>query len=492
MSTRLTPTSRSSTWVLALASAASFMAALDTLVVTTALTTIRLDLGATIDELEWTVNAYNLSFAVLLMTAAALGDRLGRRRMFAAGIGLFALASAACALAPTIGWLIAARTVQGVGAALIMTLAFALVSRAYPPERRGSALGVFFALTGLAVASGPLIGGAIAEGMAWQWIFWLNVPIGLVLMPLALARVPESFGPDSALDIRGLALVSGGVLGLVWGLVRGNLAGWGSLEVVGALAAGALLVAAFVAWELRAREPMLPMRFFRARAFSAGNAAIFFAVGSLFCGVFFLAQFMQTGLGYGPLDAGLRLLPWTATLFFVAPLAGALVDRIGERPFMIAGPLLQAIGMGWIALVADADMAYGQMVAPLIVAGVGISMSFPAAQNSVVGSVPEEAIGKASGTNSTMRELGGVFGIALGVAVFAGAGSYASAEAFSDGFVAATGLSAGLSLLAAICGAALPGRPGSAARRVAGTARWRTWRRSPASGRASKSAAPSG
>ena len=291
------------TWVLALASAASCMAALDTLVVTTALTTIRLDLGASIEQLEWTVNAYNLSFAVLLMTAAALGDRYGRRQMFAAGLGLFSLASAACALAPEIGWLIAARAVQGIGAALVMTLALALVSAAFPPERRGSALGIFFAVTGLAVASGPLVGGAVAEGLAWQWIFWLNVPFGLLLVPLALARVPESFGPDSALDIRGLALVTGGVFGLVWGLVRGNIAGWGSLEVVGSLAAGALLLVAFVAWELRAREPMLPMRFFRSRAFSAGNAAIFFSVGSLFCGVFFLAQFMQTGLGYGPLDA---------------------------------------------------------------------------------------------------------------------------------------------------------------------------------------------
>jgi EmrB/QacA subfamily drug resistance transporter len=444
-------------WVLALASLASCMAALDTLVVTTALTTIRIDLGASIEQLEWTVNAYNLSFAVLLLTAAALGDRFGRRRMFAAGVALFTLASAACALAPTIGWLIAARAVQGVGAALIMTLAFALVSAAFPPERRGSALGIFFALTGLAVASGPLIGGAIAEGMAWQWIFWLNVPIGLLLVPLALARIPESFGPDSALDIRGLVLVTGGVLGLVWGLVRGNIAGWGSVEVVAALAAGPLLLAAFVAWQLRAPAPMLPMRFFRSRAFSAGNTAIFFAVGSLFCGVFFLAQFMQTGLGYGPLDAGLRLLPWTATLFFVAPIAGALVDRIGERPFMVAGPLLQAVGMGWIALVADASMAYGEMIAPLIVAGIGVSMSFPAAQNSVVGSVPAEAIGKAAGINSTMRELGGVFGIALSVAVFAGAGSYASAQAFSDGFVAAIGVSAGLSLLGALAGAALPG-----------------------------------
>ncbi len=444
--------------MLALASVASFMAALDTLVVTTALTTIRIDLGASIDQLEWTVNAYNLSFAVLLMTAAALGDRYGRRSMFAAGVGLFALASAACALAPTVGWLIAARAVQGVGAAMVTTLALALVSTAFPPDRRGRALGIFFAVTGLAVASGPLIGGAIVEGMAWQWIFWLNVPIGLALVPFVLTRVTESFGPESAIDFRGLALVTGGVFGLVWGLVRGNLAGWDSFEVLAALGAGALLVAAFVSWQLRARAPMLPMAFFRSRAFSAGNTAIFFAVGSLFCGVFFIAQFLQTGLGFGPLEAGLGLLPWTATLFFVAPVAGTLVDRFGERPFMVAGPLLQAVGMGWIALVADAGMAYGELVAPLIVAGVGISMSFPAAQNSVVGSVPPEAIGKATGTNSTMRELGGVFGIALSVAVFAGAGGYASAQEFSDGFVAAMGVSAGLSLLAALAGAVLPGR----------------------------------
>ena len=445
-------------WVLVLASVASFMAALDTLVVSTALTTIRLDLGASIDELEWTVNAYNLSFAVLLMPAAGLGDRFGRRRMFAAGVALFSAASAACALAPDIGTLIAARAVQGVGAALITTLALALISAAFPPDRRGSALGVFYALTGLAVASGPLIGGAITEGIAWQWIFWLNVPIGLALLPFALARVPESFGPDTALDIRGLALVTAGVLGLVWGLVRGNLAGWGSLEVAGTLAGGALLLVAFVAWQLRAPQPMLPMRFFRSRAFSAGNAAIFLVLASLFCAVFFLAQFMQVGLGHGPLDAGLRLLPWTATLFFVAPVAGALVDRYGERPFMVAGPLLQAVGMGWIALVADPGIAYIELVPPLVIAGIGVSMSFPAAQNAVVGAVPESAIGKAAGTNSTMRELGGVFGIALSVAVFAGAGSYASPQAFSDGFVAAIGLSAGLSLLAALAGTALPPR----------------------------------
>ena len=452
------PTRRTSAWVLALAAAGSCLAALDTLVVTTALPTLRVELNASIDQLEWTVNGFNLSFAVLLMTAAALGDRLGRRRMYAAGLGLFAVASAACALAPTIGWLIAARVVQGAGAALVVTLSLALVSTNVPPDRRARALGAYFSLTGLAVASGPLVGGAVTEGIAWQWIFWLNVPLGLALVPLVLARVPEAFGPDAGLDLPGVALVTGGMLGLVWGLVRGNLAGWSSAEVVGSLAAGLVLLAGFVAWELRTRAPMLPMRFFRSRAFSAGNGGAFFAVGSLYCGVYFLAQFMQAGLGAGPLGAGLRLLPWTATLFFVAPIAGLLVDRFGERPFLIAGPLLQAVGLGWVALVAEPGMAYGGLVAPLIVAGVGISMSFPAAQNAVVAAVPPDAIGKAAGTNSTMRQLGGVLGIAITVAVFAGAGGYASPQAFTDGFVPAMGVAAGLSVLSALCGAALPGR----------------------------------
>ena len=451
-------TRNTSRWVLVLASVASCMTALDTLVVTTALTTIRLDLGASVEQLEWTVNAYNLSFAVFLMTAAALGDRLGRRTMFAGGLGLFSLASAACALAPGVGWLIAARAVQGVGAALVTTLAMALVSAAFAPEKRAAALGMFFALTGLAVASGPMIGGAVVEGLAWQWVFWINVPIGLAVIPFVLARVPESFGPDRSLDAGGLVLVSGGVLGIVWGLVRANSAGWGSAEIVGALSAGALLLAAFVWWEQRVRAPMLPMSFFRSRAFSAGNASVFLSVGSLFIGVFFLSQLMQTVLGHGPLGAGLRLLPWTATLFFTAPVAGKLVERFGERVFLTLGPALQALGMGWIALSTSASMSYAEIVPALIVAGVGISMSFPAAQNSVVSSVPPEAIGKASGANTTMRELGGVFGIAVAVAVFSAAGSYASAGDFADGVAAAMGVAAGLSLLGSLAGAALPAR----------------------------------
>jgi EmrB/QacA subfamily drug resistance transporter len=454
----MTSEARHSRWVLALASAASLMVALDTLVVTTALSTIRVDLDATLAELEWTVNAYNLSFAVLLMTAAALGDRFGRRGGFAVGLAIFVAGSAACALAPGVGWLIAARVVQGVGAALVMTLGLALISTAFGPERRGQALGIYFGVTGLAVASGPVVGGAITEGLAWEWIFWLNVPLGLALIPLVVARIRESFGPDKALDLVGLALVTAAAFGVVWGLVRGNPAGWDSPEVIGSIVGGLAAAAAFVAWELRVAEPMLPMRFFRSRAFSAGNVSIFFSLAALFSAVFFLAQFLQVGLAHGPLDAGLRLLPWTLTLFFVAPIAGALVDRHGERPFMVAGLVLQAIGLGWIAVIADPDMAYAGMIAPLIIAGCGVSMTFPAAQNSVVSAVPLEAVGKAAGTNSMMRELGGVFGIAIAVAVFSAAGSYASPEAFVDGFAPALGVAAGLSVLGALAGLALPSR----------------------------------
>jgi EmrB/QacA subfamily drug resistance transporter len=465
MSARSTGTRkrRAVAWVVALTGVGSLMAALDTLVVSTALSTIRLDLGASVEQLEWTVNAYNLSFAVLLITAAGLGDRYGRRGFYAVGLGLFSLASAACALAPTAGWLIAARAVQGIGAALIMPLGLALLSGAFPPERRGAAIGIFSAITGLAVASGPLVGGAVVEGIDWEWIFWINVPIGLLAVPLVLTRMKESYGPDTSLDLRGLALATGAALGIVWGLVRGNQAGWGSPEVIGSLAVGAALVAAFIGWELRAREPMLPMRFFRSRAFSAGNAAIFFTFGSLFAAVFFYAQLLQTGLGYGPLDAGLRLMPWTATFITVAPIAGTLADRIGERPLMVAGLSLQAFGMAWLALIAEPGMAYSQVLAPFIVAGVGVSMAIPAAQNSVVGSVSIEELGKAAGVNSMMRELGGVFGIAVAVAVFAAAGGYASAQAFVDGFEPAILVAAAISLAGALSALAIPAhRPASA------------------------------
>ncbi len=451
-------------WVLALASVASFMISLDSLVVATALSTIRRDLGASIETLEWTVNAYNLTFAVLLMTGAALGDRFGRRRMFMAGLALFTAASVGCALSPGIGWLVAARAVQGAGAALVMPLALTQLSTAFPAHQRGRALGIFSGVTGLATFSGPFIGGAVTEGLAWEWIFWLNMPIGLMAILLVAGRIEESRGPNNRFDVGGLLLETGAAFGLVWGLVRANSAGWGSAEVAGSLMAAVVLFAAFVAWERQADAPMLPMRLFRIRAFSTANAANFALFGSLFGTLFFLAQYLQAALGYGPFGAGLRLMPWTATLMICAPIAGAIADRLGERRFMVGGLLLQTVAMSWLALIVKPDLAYAQMLLPLIMGGCGISMAMPAAQKSVVGAVAAQEIGKASGALSTLRIFGGVFGIAVAAAVFTQWGSLASPRAFTDGFAAAMGFVAVLAFAGAIAGLGMPGR------REAGTA----------------------
>jgi EmrB/QacA subfamily drug resistance transporter len=451
-------------WTLGLASTGSFMVVLDLLVVATALTTIRRHLGASIEQLEWTVNAYTLSFAVLLMTAAALGDRFGRRRMFVAGLGLFTAASAACALSPGAGWLITARAVQGAGAALVMPLALALLNAAVAPQRRGWAMGIFGAVTGLAAVVGPVAGGAITQGLAWQWIFWLNVPIGLLAIPLVLRHVRESHGPRAAVDLPGLGLGTCAALGLVWGLVRGNQAGWDSPEVLAALAAGTAAGLAFTGWELRARAPMLPLRLFRSRAFSAGNAAIFLLNGSLTAAIFFMAQFQQTALGQDPLEAGLRLLPWGVAPFLIAPRAGALSDRIGERPLIVAGLLSQTVAMGWLALIVRPGLPYPAMIAPMLLSGCGLAMAIPAATKAVLSSATQADIGKASGAFSTMRQLGGACGVAIGVAVFTAAGSYASPLAFSDGFAATLGGCAALALAGVAAALLMPARAAAAPR----------------------------
>jgi len=448
---------RAQGWALALASVASFMVVLDLLVVATALSTIRRDLGASIGQLEWTVNAYTLTFAVLLMTAAAVGDRFGRRRVFAVGLGVFAAGSAACALAPGIGALIAARTVQGVGAAMVMPLALALLNAAVPPRRRGWAMGIFGSVTALATVVGPVLGGAITQGIAWPWIFWLNVPIGLVTIALALRHLEESYGPRAALDLPGMALGTTAALGLVWGLVRGTSAGWASPEVAGTLAAGAVLAVAFAGWELRARAPMLPMRLFAIRTFSAGSAVTFLQGASVTGAVFFVAQFQQVGLGQDPLGAGLRLLPWGVAPFLIAPGAGKLADRIGERPLVVSGMLLLAGGFAWIAVIAGPRLAYPAMLAPMMISGAGIGLAVPAVTKAVVGSVPRGDIGKASGSFSMMRQLGGAFGVAILAAVFTSAGGYTSAAAFSAGFAPAIAAATGLALAGALAGLVLPG-----------------------------------
>jgi EmrB/QacA subfamily drug resistance transporter len=445
------------TWVLVLTSVANLMVALDAMVVSTALTNIGRELHASIEALEWTVNAYTLSFAVFLLTASALGDRFGRRRMFVAGLLLFVVASAACAMAPSIGWLIGARAVQGLGAAIVMPLALAQISAAFPPERRGWALGIYSSAAGLSTVLGPIVGGVITDRLTWQWIFWVNLPIGLFVAGLAAARLRESFGAKQPIDMPGLLLSTAGAFGLVWGLVRANAAGWTSLEVQSSLGGGTLLVALFVAWELRSAHPMIPMHFFQRRNFAAGNAAMFFITGALMSSIFFMAQFQQAALGAGPMTAGLRLLPWGIAVIVAARSAAGIAKRFSDAGAIVLGLLIQAASLAWIALLARPDMAYSSMIIPMVLAGAGFAVAVTIGQKAVVGAVAMPEIGKASGTLSTIRQLGGAFGVAVAVVAFASFGSYASPSAFSQGFTAAMSVAAALSLAGAVAGLVLIG-----------------------------------
>jgi EmrB/QacA subfamily drug resistance transporter len=445
-------------WTFVITSIALVMVTLDNLVVTTALPVIRRDLHATLGGLEWTVNAYTLTFAVLLLTGAALGDRFGRRRMFVLGLGIFTAASAFAALAPSIELLNVARALQGVGGAIVTPLTLTLLSAAVPANRRGLALGAWGGIGGLAVALGPLVGGAVVEAISWQWIFWLNVPIGLLLIPLAWRRLEESYGPSSRLDLPGLGLVSAGLFGIVWGLVRGNSVGWGTTEIAGSLAAGTVLVALFVLWELRAKAPMLPMRFFRNRTFSQANVASLFMYFGMFGSIFLLAQFFQTVQGYSPFGSGLRILPWTAMPIIIAPIAGALSDRIPGPRIMGVGLALQAIGLGWIAAVSTPTVSYVALVGPFILSGIGMALFFAPVANVILGSVRPREEGQASGANNAIRELGGVFGVAVLASLFASYGGYGSGQSFVDGLGPAVWVGAALVGLGALVALAIPVR----------------------------------
>jgi EmrB/QacA subfamily drug resistance transporter len=446
-------------WTFAISSVALFMVTLDNLVVTTALPVIRVDLHAGLSGLEWTVNAYTLTFAVLLLTGAALGDRFGRRRVFSIGLGVFTLASAAAALSTSIGALDAARAIQGLGGAIVMPLTLTILSAAVPAERRGLALGAWGGISGLAVALGPLVGGAVVSGISWHWIFWLNVPIGLVLAPLAWRRLDETYGPTTKFDLPGVGLASAGLFGIVWGLVRGNSVGWGSPEIVGALVAGAAVLAAFVAWELRTETPMLPMRFFRNRTFALANVASFFMFFGMFGSIFLLAQFFQTVQGYSPFQSGLRILPWTAMPIFVAPIAGALSDRVGGHKLMGLGLALQATGLAWIAAVTGPTSAYGSIVIPFILSGAGMALFFAPVANVVLSAVRPEEEGQASGAQNAVRELGGVFGVAVLASIFSHYGSYRTGTTFVHGLTPAVYVGAAIVAVGALAAFAIKLRP---------------------------------
>ncbi len=445
-------------WTFAITAIALFMVSLDNLVVTTALPVIRRSLNASLGDLEWTVNAYTLTVAALLLLGAALGDRFGRRRVFALGLAVFTLGSAAAALAPTAGMLVAARAAQGIGGAIITPLTLTILSNGIPAQRRPLALGAWGGIGGLAVAVGPVIGGAITQGVSWHWIFWVNVPIGIVAIALAALRLDESYGPRQSLDLPGVALASAGLVGIVYGVTHGNGRGWTDGEVLGTIVLGAALLLAFVAWEARTAEPMLPLDLFRRRASVVANGVSFLMSFGMFGSIFLLSQFFQVVQGLNPFDAGLRVLPWTAMPAIVAPLAAVVSARIGPRPILVAGLALMALGLGWIAALSTPHVAYASLVPAFVVSGVGMGLFFAPIANVVLSAVPREDEGKASGANNTIRELGGVFGVAVLASVFVAHGSYASPASYVDGLRPAVTLGTIIVAIGALVALALPGR----------------------------------
>jgi EmrB/QacA subfamily drug resistance transporter len=436
-------------WILGLTSTAYFMVALDALVVITALPRMGEDMHVGLSTLQWTVNSYGIAFAAGIITAAALGDRYGRRLVFTCGLALFTLASAACALAPNATTLIAARTIQGLGGAVVLPLSLTILTHAFPQERRGMIVGVYGGLAGLAVAIGPLLGASVTEGIDWHWIFWINVPIGIAAALLSTRLLPESHGPDARLDLPGVALITGGVVSLVWALTRANQAGWGSAETVVTLTAGILLLVCFFVWESRAPAPMLPLRLLRVPAFAAGNTASFLMSGAIFAAAFMTFQYLQLVRGYSPLATSIDLLPWLATPMVVSPIAGALSDRVGRRPVITVGLLLQTIGFAWVALkVTNASTT--AVVIALLIAGIGISMALPTVPTAVLNAVAPTEIGKASGINYMMQRFGAVFAIAIAGTTFTAYGHLGSPTAFTDGYKPALAVCALLSLFATV------------------------------------------
>ncbi|HEV2217123.1 MAG TPA: DHA2 family efflux MFS transporter permease subunit [Candidatus Dormibacteraeota bacterium] len=440
----------SATWAVALTSVTFFMGALDALVVITALPAVHKEIGGSLSALEWTINAYTVLLAAGIITAAALGDRLGRRRVYVFGLYVFSLASAACALSPNIAVLVAARAVQGVGAAIILPLSLTILTSSFPAERRGAIVGLWGGIGGLAVALGPLVGGAVTQGLSWHWIFWVNVPIGLAAALLSPIRLPESRGARTRLDVPGLFLLTAGAVSVLWGLIRSTDIGWGSTEVTGALVLGGLLVAGFVAWEARAAAPMLPLRLLTIRPFAAAVGTGFLMTGSIISAAFLASQFFQFGLGYTPLETGLRFLPWTGTAFIIAPLAGRLSDRIGTRPLMVAGLLMNAVGLAWMAQAAGAGVGYEKLLPPLVLGGIGASMGLTTTPTAALSAVPPIDIGKASGVVNMLQRFGAAFAVAVVSAVFAANGSLTSAVSVSAGFKPATAVVAGMSAVGAV------------------------------------------
>ena len=427
-------------WTLALASVGSFLVVLDLFAVSTALPTLRIALHADLTTLDWVVNAYTLTFAVLLMAAAALGDRWGRRAVYILGLLVFGGASAACALAGNGAELVAARAVQGVGAALVMATALALINAAFPIERRGWAMGVYGAVTGIATTLGPVLGGVVTELLNWSCIFWINVPIAVVAAVCVALRIHggrNRAGDRRPLDLPGLALGGAAVLALVWGVIRVAADGWGDGPVIGALVAGVALLGVLLVRLRRARHPLIPLRLFADAQFSAGIITIFLLTAAVTAVVFFTAQFLQDAQSDGPLAAGLHLLPLGVVPLILGMRSGAYADRFGTRPMILLGLVLHGAGLAIIVVCCGADLPYPVLACATAIVAAGFTAAVPALTKSVVGSVRPAEIGTASGLFTTVRQVGGAFGVAAGSAAFGAFGGYGSAAAVAEGYRAA-------------------------------------------------------
>jgi EmrB/QacA subfamily drug resistance transporter len=418
--------------VLAAASLPMFMATLDNLVMTNALPVLHAQMGATVEELQWFVNAYTLAFAGAILIASALGDRFGRRTVFAIGIAVFGIGSVLAALSTDPGQLIAARAFQGIGAAGVMPLSLALLSGAVTPARRPLAIGIWGGISGLGVAVGPLVGGAIMEGWDWQAIFWINVPVAIVAIPLALLVLRNDFGARVRIDVPGAILAAAGVLALVHAIVRGNDDGWDSAGVIAELVLGSLLLAAFVLWQTRTPAPLIPLRLFRDRSFSVTNVIGFAFSFGTFGSVFILIQYLQVVQGSTPFEAALQTTPWTLAPMFVAPIAGLIAPRVGTRVLMVTGLGLQAVALGWIAAIMAPDTPYASLIVPFLLAGIGMALVFAPSATALLATLGLIDHAKASGVNSTVRELGVALGTAVMTAIFVGAGGALTAELYVD------------------------------------------------------------
>ncbi|MEV0944280.1 MFS transporter [Micromonospora wenchangensis] len=451
---------RRGTTLLILATAVPmFMVSLNNLVVTNALPVLARELDSGPDRLQWIIHAYSLSFAGLLLTGAAVGDRFGRRRIFTTGIVIFAVGSAVCALSGTLGLLVTGRVVQGIGAAIVFPLSLTLLANGVSDARRAMAIGLWSAVNGLGVALGPLIGGAVTESLGWEGIFWVSVPVGLVLVPVIRLILPESAGENRSIDLPGVLLASTAVMSLVWGIVEAGSQGWGSVDAVTRFGMAALLVALFVGWERRVAEPLLPLYFYRTRSFVLSNLVALLMFFGVFGALYWLMQYLQLVLGYSPLAAGVRTLPWTAMPMLVAVLAGLVTARVGAGRLMAAGLLLEAVALGWSAAIMDTAVPYGRIVPALLLGGIGMGLIFAPMTEAVLASVDRRDRGKASGANATVREVGFALGVAvLTTVVTRLAGPLTDARAFVDAVRPAVWLGAAVVALGAVAALSLPRR----------------------------------